>query len=280
MKGGRGVRRIDGQRIAYKRAGTEGDPVVLLHGGGVDDATISWRYVIEDLAETHQVYAPNWPGYGDSEFAGEHSVERYVELLAAFVDDLGLESVSLAGISMGGAAALGYALEHGDRVEKLLLVDSYGLGPRIPGGPLWKTAALVPGSNTATLAAMGASSELTRLGLGAVCADGAAVPDEFVADVRKRAAQPAVGRAFEAFQRNEIALDGSARTDYRDALPGLSVPTKLVHGADDPLFPAAWSAAAASLIPDASLTVLANCGHWPPREHPHRFVELTRDFLA
>lgn len=280
MNAGRGIKRVDSQRIAYRRSGTEGPPVVLLHGGGLDDATVSWRYVIDDLAEDHQVYAPNWPGYGNSDFGSDHSIERYIELLAGFLDSLGLEQVRLAGISMGGGAALGYALQYTDRVSELVLVDSYGLGPVVPGGTLWKSAALVPGSNSATLAAMGVSEGAARMGLGAVCADGGSVPADFVADVRRRAGQPAVGRAFEAFQRSEIGLDGSARTDYRDALAELSVPTLLLHGAEDPLFPAQWSVDAARQIPESSVHVLAECGHWPPRECPERVVDLIREFLA
>lgn len=280
MKAGRGVTRVDGQRIAYRRAGTEGPPVVLLHGGGLDDATVSWRYVIDELADTHRVYAPNWPGYGESDAGGEHSIERYTSLLAGFIDRHGLERVRLGGISMGGGAALGYALANQGRVEQLLLVDSYGLGPTVPGGPLWKAAALIPGSNSATLATMGVSRETAKMGLEAVCADGGSIPADFVTDVRQRATEPAVGRAFAAFQRNEIALDGTARTDFREELSELTVPTLLVHGAEDPLFPPRWSRAAAGEIPEANCRVLPDCGHWPPRERPDRFTDLVTSYLA
>ncbi|SEV95137.1 alpha/beta fold hydrolase [Natrinema salifodinae] len=280
--GGTGITTIDGCRLAYRRAGTEGSPVVLLHGGGVDDSTLSWRHAIDTLAEDHRVYAPDWPGYGDSE-AGpdfEHSIESYVDLLVSFLDDMGLESATLVGISMGGGVALGTALDHADRIDRLALVDSYGLGPRIPAGALWKTMAHVPGANALGWAAVGLSNEMARLSLSRLVADGAALDPEFVEDFRTRAGRRSAGEAFEAFQRNELLASGTVRTDFTDDLGSLSVPTLLVHGADDPLIPAAWSERAAARIPDAELTVLENCGHWTPRERPDAFNEVLTSFCA
>ncbi|MDZ7730725.1 MAG: alpha/beta fold hydrolase [Natrialbaceae archaeon] len=209
----------------------------------------------------------------------DHSIETYIDIVERFIERLGLESITLAGISMGGGAALGYALAHPERVDRLALVDSYGLGPRIPGGRIWKAAALVPGSNAMSFAAMGVSRAATRAGLGMVVADERRLEESFITDVRQRAQQPSVGRAFEDFQRNEIAMSGRARTNYAEELPDLEMPTLLVHGQEDPLFPAQWSAAAAQLIPDAELHLLERCGHWPTRERPARFGRIFRGFL-
>ncbi|WP_254768124.1 alpha/beta fold hydrolase [Salinilacihabitans rarus] len=277
---GTGVATVDGVRIAYRRAGTDGPPVVLLHGGGVDDATLSWRHAIDHLADDHRVYAPDWPGYGDSADGVVHSTESYVELLGGFLDAVGLDAPSLAGISMGGAAALGFALDRPDRVNRLALVDSYGLGGDIPVGPFWRAAAYVPGANAAAWSALGVSTAAARIGLGNVVADPAALSHGFVEDVRSRASQPGAGRAFEAFQRNELAPDGTAVTNYADDLGSLSAPTLLVHGAEDPLFPARWAERAAERIPDADLAILEDCGHWTPRERPERFNEVLGAFLA
>ncbi|MFC4988508.1 alpha/beta fold hydrolase [Saliphagus infecundisoli] len=276
---GSGTTTIDGARLAYRRAGTEGPPVVLLHGGGIDDAELSWRHAIDDLAADHRVYAPDWPGYGDSPDREEHSTVAYARLLEGFLERVVPdEPVALAGISMGGAAALGYALENPGRVDRLVLVGSYGLGPRVPAGSLWKSLAHVPGANAAGWAALGTSRAAARMGLGNVVADPGGLPPEFVESVVSRAREPGAGRAFEAFVRAELRPDGSVGTDYTDRLGDLRVPTLLVHGRADPLFPVAWSERAAERIPDARLETL-DCGHWVPRERPDEFVGILRTFL-
>ncbi|AHF99338.1 alpha/beta hydrolase [Halostagnicola larsenii XH-48] len=275
-------------RLSYRRAGTSGDPVVLLHGGGVDDATLSWKHTIDALADDYRVYAPDWPGYGDSVATGgnnapvgEQTIESYVSVLEGFLAETGLEDepITLAGISMGGGAALGYALEHPETVAALGLVDSYGLGRRIPGGQFFKSAAHVPGANSFGWATMSLSTETARLALANVVADAGQLEPEFVDAFRARASEPGAGTAFEAFQRAEITAEGDARTDFTDDLESLSVPTLLVHGVDDPLFPVRWSKRAHELLPDSRLELVEDCGHWVPRERPEAFVERLRDFL-
>lgn len=278
--GGTGATTIDGVRLRYRRAGTSGPPVVLLHGGGVDDATLSWKYTIGALADSYRVYALDWPGYGDSENGISHSTANYVDLLDGFLAAVNLDRPSIAGISMGGAAALGYTLENPNSVERLVLVDSYGLGERIPVGPLWKTFAHLPGSNAMGWATLGFSSETARMGLEAVVYDAGELPADFVTDVRERASRPGAGLAFEAFQRNEIRSDGTARTNYAGELESLSTPTLFVHGAADPLFPATWSKRAADSCPNATLAIIEECGHWVPRERPVLFNERLRAFLS
>ncbi len=276
---GHGVTTVAGTRIAYQRAGTDGPPVVLLHGGGIDDSTLSWEHTIEALAPDYQVYAPDWPGYGDSTPISEPSVQAYIDVLSGFLDAVGLESATLVGLSMGGAAALGYTLDHPAAVDRLVLVDSYGLGERIPAGSLWKTIASVPGANSLGWAMMGSSLEASRLGLSPVVADPSSLSKPFLEAFRSRAAATGAGTAFEQFQTREVTVDGRAVTNYADELETLTVPTALIHGAADPLFPVAWSRRAHERIPASKLVVLKGCGHWSPRECPAAFNRALSEFL-
>ncbi len=110
-------------------------PVLLLHGGGYDSAALSYGRSIGPLSRRHRVFAPDWPGYGRSDKPKvRYSTEYYVGFLGRLMDVLGLERVSLVGISMGGAIALGFRLRSPDRVERLVLVDSHGLGGEVPRG--------------------------------------------------------------------------------------------------------------------------------------------------
>lgn len=277
---GTGAAVVDGRRIAYRRAGTEGPPLVLLHGAGVDDGALSWSHVLPALGRSHRVYAIDWPGHGESDDAPEHSVDAYRRVLAGVLDELEFESVSLAGISMGGGVAGSFALEHPERVDRLALVSSYGLGASVPAGSLWYALANVPGANQAGYAAMGTSTMAARTGLSQIVHDASALDDEFVEAFRERASRSGAGAAFAGFQRTEIGPSGRVETNLAPRLSSLAVETLLVHGREDPLFPVALARDAADSIPDASYVEIPECGHWPTREHPHVVVDAFREFFV
>jgi len=276
---GTGVATIGDCRIAYRRAGTSVPPVVLCHGAGIDDATVSWRHAIDALADDYRVYALDWPEYGNSSGDVEHTVETYVDILEGFLETLPFERVSLAGISMGGGVALGYALDNPDRVERLALVDSYGLGGRLSSALQWKFLSQIPGMTEFGKIAASTSTRSVRRVLASLVADADALPEPFVDDVRQKLMEPGSIQAFTAFQNNELSFSGRVATNFVDDLESLSVPTLLVHGEDDPLVPLEWSERAAKLIPDAELDVIEDCGHWTPRERPDRFNERLRGWL-
>ncbi|ELY84533.1 alpha/beta fold hydrolase [Natrinema altunense] len=276
---GTGVATIGDCRIAYRRAGTSGPPIVLCHGAGIDDATVSWRHAIDALAADYRVYALDWPGYGNSTGDVDHTVETYVDVLEGFLETLPFDRVSLAGISMGGGVALGYALDNPDRVERLALVDSYGLGGKLPSALQWKVLSRVPGATEFGKIAASTSTKSVRMVLDSLVADADRLPDRFVDDIRRKLMEPGSIRAFEEFQNNELSFNGRVATNFVGDLESLSVPTLLIHGRDDPLVPVEWSKRAATLIPDAELTLVDDCGHWTPRERPDRFNEHLRNWL-
>ncbi|WP_226004891.1 alpha/beta fold hydrolase [Natrinema salinisoli] len=276
---GTGVATIGDCRIAYRRAGTSGPPVVLCHGAGIDDATVSWRHTINALADDYRVYAIDWPEYGNSTGDVDHTVETYVDVLDGFLETLPFESVSLAGISMGGGVALGYALENPDRVDRLALVDSYGLGGKLPSALQWKVLSQIPGMTQFGKIAASSSTRSVRMVLDSLVADAGSLPDRFVEDAQRKLMEPGSIQAFEEFQNNELSFNGRVRTNFVDDLESLSVPTLLVHGKQDPLVPVEWSVRAADLIPNATLDLIDDCGHWTPRERPDRFNESLREWL-
>ncbi|WP_267642845.1 alpha/beta fold hydrolase [Haloarchaeobius amylolyticus] len=265
-------------RLHYLAAGEETDPpVVLLHGGGLDEARLSWRHLLPALADEHHVLAPDWPGYGSSGPASRQpSLRYYADVLAEFCDELGLERVSLVGISMGGGIALQFATDHTDRVERLVLVDSYGLGTSVPGGRLayWFTRA--ERLNRALWWLFSHSDRLGRRSIRSMVVEG---DDDLEADALAALQRPDVGEAWHAFQRHEVTPTG-LRTAFLDRLPDLDVPTLVVHGERDPLVPVDWAIRAHAMLPDAELFVLPGCGHMPPRERPESFADRVRAFLG
>lgn len=106
--------------------GGEGPPVVLLHGQGEFAAT--WMRVLPDLIATHRVVAPDLPGHGASG-VGEDELDR--DQVIAWLDELIANTCAtppvLVGHLLGGAIAARFAARHGDRLDRLVLVDTCGL---------------------------------------------------------------------------------------------------------------------------------------------------------
>lgn len=255
-----------------------GSPLLLLHGGGIDSAQLSWAEAIELFAEHYRVYAPDWPGYGQSDpLPGEgYGIDRLVTVLAELIDGLALPQVALAGISMGGGAALGYALAHPQRVAKLILVDSYGLCTHAPFHRLSYWVTRLPAISRWTYGLMRRSRQLTRWGMRAIFAG--PVPETVVDDSFAALQLPNAGEPFIAFQRSELLQD-RLNTCYANRLHELSMPVLLIHGDEDTLVPLSAAQDAARQIPNARLERMEKTGHWPPRERPERFNAAVLAFL-
>lgn len=270
---------VRGRRIHYLTAGSGARPLVLLHGGIIDAAHVSWGDLIGPLSEDATVYAPDLPGYGASEMPADPvSMSTLVESVAAFIDELSLEDPVVAGISMGGGVAIGLALTHPERVSRVVALDAFALGSELPNGLLTWLLATVQVTNRLSVALMRWSRRYTVAGLASLVSD----PDSLSADAIDRVVaevkRPGAGAAFRAFRASEVTRSGY-RTDYSDRVADLSVPVRYVHGADDDLLPSAWSERAADRTPDSELFALDGCGHLPTLEKPDRVRDLVAGVL-
>ena len=109
------------------RAGA-GATLVLLHGGGLDDAQLSWAPAWPTLTGHARLLAPDLPGYGGSPL--DHTAPTlagYRAWLLAFLDAAGIQTAILAGLSLGGGIALRTALDAPARVAGLVLLAPTGL---------------------------------------------------------------------------------------------------------------------------------------------------------
>jgi pimeloyl-ACP methyl ester carboxylesterase len=272
--------RVDGLRVRCLAAGTTGaPPALLLHGGGFDAADFSYRYAIEPLARLRPVLAFDWPGYGGSDKPNlRYDLAYYARFLERLMDSLEIQRATLVGISMGGGAALSFALCSPERVEKLVLVASYGLGKDVPYGRVGYFLAHAPSAADLVYALLLRSRYLLRWGLRRIVCDPRVVSDELLEEARRLLNQPASGRAFRSFRRSEVGWSG-LNTDLSQRLGEVAAPTLLVHGDRDRVVPIGWARRAHERLPDSELRVLRSCGHWPPRECPDRFNRVVADFL-
>jgi pimeloyl-ACP methyl ester carboxylesterase len=107
--------------------GGDGPPVVLLHGPG--EFAAKWMRVIPELVQTHRVIAPDLPGHGASDVNGGYlDADRMAAWLGELIERTCPSRPALVGHVLGGAIAARFAIDHGDRLRLLVLVDSLGLG--------------------------------------------------------------------------------------------------------------------------------------------------------
>ncbi|QZA06313.1 alpha/beta hydrolase [Mycolicibacter heraklionensis] len=267
---------------AFSAAGT----VVLLHGGGVDNASLSWDEIGPRLAaEGYRVIAPDHPGFGQSPPPPWRlTQERLVGYVGEFVDALALDRYVVGGLSLGGGMALGHALRRPEQTSGVMLLGSYGLMSRVSDGPLagvrqgltWamlRSGALaLVGRLTARSPAVLAWSVKTAL-----IRDPARRTPELMAEVTAAVQQDS--GVFEQWQRDEVSWN-RLKTDYTPRLSALRCPVLIIHGDKDTGVPVARARAAARLIPGARLVVLPGAGHWVQRDRPAETLAAMTEFLA
>ncbi|ORB02004.1 alpha/beta hydrolase [Mycolicibacter minnesotensis] len=254
--------------------------VVLLHGGGTDSAELSWGEVGPRLATCgFRVIAPDHPGCGESPLPSWRvTQQRLVAYVGELVDALGLNSYAIGGLSLGGGLSMGHVLARPERVVAALLLDSYGLMPRLAGGRqilAWAMQRI--GLLDSTTRWMATNRTMLSWSLTSLIRDSARRTPELIAAVLVAAHNPGFA-AFEQWQSDEL-LWNRLKTDYTPQLPTFPRPALIVHGDRDAGVPLARARAAAALIPHAELKVVAGAGHWVQRDQPDVVIAAVVDFL-
>jgi pimeloyl-ACP methyl ester carboxylesterase len=269
---------IDGLPTRYLSAG-EGPPLVLLHGAG--DNSLDWRWVIPDLAAAHRVYAPDLPGSPDSARpAADYSPAFFERFAAGFLDALEIGPATFVGNSFGGLIALRLALAEPTRVTALVLVDSAGLGRAV--NPAF-TSVNVPGLGEAAIpfwrTPVGAYQRAWGRTALLFAHPPGTVPREWLAEQCRLARAPGYLEAHLTVLRALVSPLGQ-REVLVERLPSLKIPTLVVWGARDRVFPESQARDALAHLPEGSLAVIPDCGHMPHVECPDRFLAALSEFLG
>lgn len=259
--------RLAGLDVHVRDEGT-GPAVVLLHGMGASLHT--WDAWAARLRDSLRVVRIDLPGYGlTGPFADrDYHVARYVPVLDALLDSLGLDRASFAGNSFGGEVAWRYALARPARVDRLILVDAAGYPPgEVP--PLFRAArAPVIGP---LLARIG-PRWLYEQNLRSVYVDQAQVTPALVDRYAELARRAGNRQAF-----LDRAL--TEETFPFDSLRALRAPTLILWGAKDPWIPVAMADTFAAYVKGARIVKYPNVGHLPMEEAAEASARDARAFL-
>ncbi len=268
---------VDGMAIRYMAAGN-GTPLLLLHALG--ESALDWRWVMPVLSRTHRVYAPDLPGFGDSDKpAADYTPAFFGHFVAAFLDALSVERAAVVGNSLGGLAGLRLALSDPSRVVALGLIASAGLGREISFALRSLT---LPGYGEAAMAWSTTPLGSLQRAWGRVdllFANPKRVPAVWVEEQRRLAQTPGFLKATLSTLRAQVDLGGQ-REVLLDRLPRLSMPTLILWGTADKVFPARQARDAVSRLDQGRLEIIQGCGHLPHVEQPQRFATILSRFLA
>lgn len=269
---------LHGRRVIYRVAGS-GPPVVLIHG--MLNSSSHWQAVAQSLAGDHAVVAPDLIGHGDSAAPrGDYSLGAHAASIRDLLAAIGMDSASIVGHSLGGGVAMQFFYQLPQRVERLVLISSGGLGREV--SPVLRTAAL-PGMSALLSLTIhprllgGLRRAGTRLRDRGV---GAGVYLEAIARALRPLENAEARQAFLHTLRSVIDMHGQ-RVSATDRLGLLeSIPTMIVWGERDRTIPIQHGRLAHEAIPHSFFKTLPRAAHFPHLEDPEGLSLLLRDFLA
>lgn len=261
---------VDGGRMSYVDVG-EGPVVVLVHG--TPSWSWEWRALIADLSRDHRVIAPDHVGFGLSEKPSdwEGTPAAHSANLGRLLDHLAVTDVTLGVHDFGGPIGLGWAVDHPERVSRLVVLNTWMWAEpkarnvsRFVSGPIGRFLYLQRNFSARRLVPMTMRAR----------------PSD---DVLRHYTHPfAEAGSRLGPWRLGVELAGSAAWyEERWAKIGAIAekPALLVWGADDTTFGAAELSRWQATLKDARTVTLPGVGHFPQEEAPAAVVSAVRAFL-
>jgi pimeloyl-ACP methyl ester carboxylesterase len=263
--------------VIYRIAGS-GPPVVLIHG--MLNSSSHWQAVAQSLAHDHTVIAPDLIGHGDSAAPrGDYSLGAHAASIRDLLAAIGIERASIVGHSLGGGVAMQFFYQFPQRVQRLALISSGGLGREV--SPMLRTAALPGMASLLSLtihprllgALRGSGTRLRERGIGA------GVYLQAIARALRPLENSDARQAFLHTLRAVIDTHGQ-RVSATDRLGLLeTIPTLIVWGERDRTIPIEHGRRAHVAIPNSVFETIPGAAHFPHLEEPQALSELLGTFL-
>lgn len=250
--------------LAYEDKGPHNAlaPLVLIHGHPFDRTM--WAPQLGTFSRSRRVIAPDLRGYGASPVVpGITPLSVFARDIADLLDELGVDSFVLAGVSMGGQIAMECCALLPDRIRGLVLADTFA-GAETPEGHKSRNAM---------------ADRLLREGMRGYA-------DEVLYKMVAPHAAPEVAAHVHRMmtatdpEGAAAALRGRAeRPDYHDVLARVAVPSLVVVGDGDTYTPLSDAEDLHATLPDAELTVIEHTAHLPNLEDPEQFDARLAEWL-
>ncbi len=255
--------------------GEQGETALLLHGLGAS-ADI-WAHNMEALAECHRVYAIDLPGFGRSGRPETFSPADYTGFIDDFMKALDIDRAHLIGQSLGGGIAIQQALRFPGKVDKLVLVDSAGLGKEV----IWTLRAM-------SLPMIGElfsrpSRAGVRIFFQLAVRNPSLITGDFIDLYYELFSRPGFSRFLLEVIRSLVDIHG-VRDDVihpiLERLQQIKSPTLILWGEKDRVLPLKHAYQAKERIPGSELYIFQDCGHLPFFEKSEEFNRRVLHFLT
>ncbi|MEZ5119054.1 MAG: alpha/beta fold hydrolase [Candidatus Nanopelagicales bacterium] len=271
---------LHGHRISYREAGEADAPVILLIHG-ITSSSATWDPVLPDLAADAHVIAPDLLGHGDSDKPrADYSLGALASMLRDLLEHLGVQRVTVVGHSLGGGVAMQFSYQYPEYCERIVLVDSGGLGREVS---VALRAATLPGAEF--VLPIIASTKVRDAGaaVGRVLGRLPMRPRPSVAEVARGYASLSETTARTAFVHTlrSVVEPGGQRVSAHDRLYlSEGVPTLIIWGKLDTVIPVSHAYSAHTAIPGSELEIFEQSRHFPHMDEPSRFARHLRRFVA
>jgi len=245
--------------------------VVLLHG--LNDSHLTWHQIAPALSRDRRVLALDLPGHGRSDRPdASYELAWYAQIVAQWIETLGLAPVDIVGHSLGGGIALGVLADRNTRIRRLVLAAPGGLGREVA---FVLRLASIPG--VVEHFGQPFMSIGTRLALRGWRDK---LPEKHIEELSAMNATRGSARAFARTVRGMIDWRGQRHSFLRHAHEvGDLPPMAVLWGATDDIIPIAHGRALVDGIEGVRLTELAACGHHLHHDDPQAFTRAVRDSL-
>ncbi|HEX2704763.1 MAG TPA: alpha/beta fold hydrolase [Candidatus Lustribacter sp.] len=269
---------LRGHSLSYLDSGA-GPAILFVHG--ILGSQSSWAHLIDRLDDAHRVIVPDLFGHGASaKPMGDYSLGAHAGTLRDLLDWLGIESVTLVGHSLGGGISMKFLYLFPERVERLVLVGSGGLGREV--NPVLRSATL-PGAELVLPVIASLWVRERAESVGRVLSRFGWRPGSDLTEIWQGFASLGDADSRRAFLATTRAVidPGGQTVSAHDYLPEVNdVPTLVVWGTGDRMIPAWHATKAHGAIPGCRVVLFEGAGHFPHLEQPDRFAEVLRDFIA
>jgi 3-oxoadipate enol-lactonase len=258
---------INDTSINYTDTGGDGRPVVLLHAFPLNSG--QWEEQIDALSGRYRFVVPDLKGFGGSdapEDAASYSMDDYADSVAGLLDELGLQKVTLVGLSMGGYIAFAFLRRHRDLVDSLVLADTRAEADP-PEGKEKRS------KQQGMVRSEGTSGLIDALS-GALIAEATLNGKPDVVDrLRKLMDNPPAGfvGALEAMKN---------RPDSSGELSAIDVPTLVIVGEKDGVTPPDAARTIHDGVSGSEMVVIPDVGHLSNLEAPEDFTAAVEKFLS
>jgi pimeloyl-ACP methyl ester carboxylesterase len=260
--------------VRYLKAG-RGPNLVLFHT--LRTQLEIFQQVIPKLADQFTVYAVDYPGHGWSDIPkAEYAPADFYQWSEKFLETVGIDDATVAGVSIGGTIALVLAARRNPRVARVIAINPYDYPPDggIRSSSLIARLVLGP-AGVPILGAMLMrlrNKFVTDTIMAGGVASAAALTPELRAEFHEVGERPGHYQAFLSLLSHERRW-----ADARNLYPKIKVPTLLIYGEQD-WAPAAQRERTAGLIPNVTVRMIRNGGHFLSLDRPTELSELIADF--